>query len=67
MIDVDGETLKALKNNMKSLASEIFDLLPGNLDRIASLIKAIDDPILLTHLAAQNLDLKLARKQESSR
>lgn len=63
-IDVDGETLKALKNNMKGLAGEIFDLLPGNLDRIAALIKAIDDPILLTHVVAQNLDLKLARKQE---
>jgi ATP-dependent Lon protease len=62
--DVDGETLKALKNNMKSLASEIFDLLPGNLDRIAGLIKAIDDPVLLTHVVAQNLDLKLARKQD---
>ncbi len=64
VMDVDGETLKALKNNMKGLAGEIFDLLPGNLDRIASLIKAIDDPVLLTHVVAQNLDLKLARKQE---
>jgi ATP-dependent Lon protease len=64
VFDVEGETLKALKNNMKGLASEIFDLLPGNLDRIAGLIKAIDDPVLLTHVVAQNLDLKLPRKQE---
>jgi ATP-dependent Lon protease len=62
--DVDGDTLNALKANMKELAGDIFDLLPGNVDRIAGLIKAIDDPVLLTHMVAQNLDFKLARKQE---
>jgi len=62
--DADGETLKALKQNMKGLAAEIFELLPGNLDRIAALVKTIHDPALLGHLVAQHLDLKLARKQE---
>lgn len=64
VLDADGDTLKALKNNMKGLAAEIFELLPGNFDRIATLIKAIDDPVLLTHLAAQNLEMKLTTKQE---
>lgn len=64
VMDADGETLRALVANMKGLASEIFDLIPGNLDRIATLVKAVDDPVLLTNLVAQNMDLKLARKQE---
>ena len=63
-IDVDGETLTGLVKNLRQISSEIFDLLPGNLDRLATLIKAIDDPVLLSHIVAQNLDLKIAKKQE---
>lgn len=62
--DVDRETVNSLRSNMKGLAAEIFELLPGNFERIHSLIKAIDDPVLLSHTVVQNLDLKLARKQE---
>ncbi|MGZ3721612.1 MAG: endopeptidase La [Bdellovibrionales bacterium] len=63
-IDVDGETLQALVGSLKSLATEIFDLIPANVERLSSLLNAIQDPVLLTHLVAQNLDLKIARKQE---
>jgi ATP-dependent Lon protease len=64
ILDADPETLKTLTANMKNLAKEIFDLLPGNLDRLATLVRAIDDPVLLSHVVAQNLDAKLPRKQE---
>ncbi len=62
--DGDESTIKSLGDSMKNLSAEIFDLLPGNLDRISNVIKNIDDPVRLTHIVAQNLDLKLGRKQE---
>jgi ATP-dependent Lon protease len=62
--DADEETLKSLTANMKTLAAEIFELLPGNLDRLANLVKVVEDPVLLSNIVAQNLDMKLARKQE---
>lgn len=63
-MDVSGETLRALTNHMKQLAAEIFELLPGNFDKLVTLVKAIDDPVLLSHLVSQNLEMKLERKQE---
>jgi len=63
-IDAEGETLHALIGSLKSLATEIFDLIPANVERLSSLLNAIQDPVLLTHLVSQNLDLKIARKQE---
>jgi ATP-dependent Lon protease len=63
-IDVDGETLQSLIASLKSLATEIFDLIPANVERLSQLLNAIQDPVLLTHLVAQNLDLKVGRKQE---
>lgn len=62
--DGDPETLKTLTANLKTLAEEIFELLPGNWDRLSTLVKAVDDPVLLSHLVAQNIDAKLTRKQE---
>jgi ATP-dependent Lon protease len=64
VLDSDENTTQSLTESMKKLAAEIFDLIPGNLDRISNIIKNIDDPILLTHIVAQNLDIKLNRKQE---
>jgi ATP-dependent Lon protease len=63
-IDVDGETLTSLVASLKSLATEIFDLIPANVERLSQLLNAIQDPVLLTHLVSQNLDLKVGRKQE---
>ncbi|MGE3683258.1 MAG: endopeptidase La [Bdellovibrionales bacterium] len=62
--DVDGETLRALVENLKRLGKEIFELLPGQNDRLAGLLAAIEDPVFLTHLVAQHMEMKLARKQE---
>lgn len=62
--DVEGDTLDTLTDNLKELAQEIFDLLPGNNERALNIVKAVEDPVLLTHMVAQHLDLKMARKQE---
>lgn len=60
----DAETLDALVANVRQLTNEIFELIPGNTERLSSLIKAVEDPELLTHIVAQNIDLKLPKKQE---
>ncbi|MBX3021952.1 MAG: endopeptidase La [Bdellovibrionales bacterium] len=62
--DVEGDTLSSLTQNLKTLAGEIFDLLPGNTDRYSSVLHAIEDPVLMTHLVSQHLDVKITRKQE---
>ncbi len=62
--DVDPEALASLMRNAKNLGSEIFELLPANLERLSNLVMAIEDPILLTHVVSQNLDLKVSKKQE---
>lgn len=64
IVDVEGETLRSLVTSLKALASEIFELLPANVDRLSALLNAVQDPLLLTHLVAQNLDLRVNRKQE---
>lgn len=64
VMDVDGDTLQSLMTNLKTLAEEIFDLIPANVERLSQLLNAVQDPVLLTHLVAQNLDLKIERKQD---
>ena len=62
--DVDAETQASLVASLKTLAGEIFALVPANTEKLSQLIEAIEDPVLLTHLIAQNLDTKLSKKQE---
>src|SRR6185437_10697174 len=62
--DVEGETLQALVANMKELAGGIFELIPADVERMASLLNAVQDPALLTHMVAQHIDLPLQKKQE---
>lgn len=62
--DLELETQASLVANMKSLAGEIFSLLPINTEQLRVLIQAVDDPALLTHLVSQHLEAKLERKQE---
>jgi ATP-dependent Lon protease len=64
VIDVSGDTLNGLVSSVKRLATEIFDLLPANVERLSTLLNAVEDPILLSHLVAQNLDLKVGQKQD---
>jgi ATP-dependent Lon protease len=62
--DVEPETLVSLVTNMKELAIEIFSLLPINTEQLKSLVQAIEDPVLLSHMVAQNLEARVSRKQE---
>lgn len=64
VLDVEGETLQSLTRNMQELASEIFNLIPANTDRLSNLVRDITTPIELTHLVAQHVDAKITRKQE---
>jgi ATP-dependent Lon protease len=64
IVDAEGDTLKALTDNLKHLAGEIFELIPGNTDRLATVLRAVEDPVLLTHMVSQHLDIKTLRKQE---
>ncbi len=64
VLDVEGDALAGLVTSLRTLAGEIFVLLPGNLERLTALLAAIEDPVLLTHLVAQNLEMKAANKQE---
>ena len=62
--DLEPDTQASLIANMKTLASEIFSLLPINTDQLRSVVQAIDDPALLTHMVGQHLEARLERKQE---
>lgn len=62
--DADAKTLEALVVNIKALAKDILNLIPGDTRQVAELIEAIDDPALLTHLCAEYIDVPLQTKQE---
>lgn len=62
--DTDPTTLNALVAGIKTLADEIFKLLPTNTERLSAMVRAIEDPNLLSHVVSQNLDSPLAKKQE---
>ncbi len=64
VIDVEGETLRALTVNLKQLGTEVLTLIPGSGDQLATLLSSIEDPVLLTHMVSQNLEIKLSRRQE---
>ncbi|MCM2282999.1 MAG: endopeptidase La [Bdellovibrionaceae bacterium] len=57
------ETVDALVENLKQIASEILKLLPGDTHRAEDFIKSLDDPETLTNVCAQYLDLPIAEKQ----
>ena len=63
-MDIEPDTLSSLVANMKQLATEIFSMLPINTEQLKSVVQAIDDPVLLSHLVSQHLEAKLERKQE---
>jgi ATP-dependent Lon protease len=62
--DADERTLDALVANVKELAKEILELIPGDTRQASELVTSIDDAELLTHLCAEYLDVPLATKQE---
>jgi len=63
-VDVSTETVQALVNNLKSVAIEILQLLPGDTQRAGEFIQSLDDPETLTNVCAQYLDLPVDQKQE---
>ncbi len=62
--DMDVETSKILLDNMKQLSREILGLFGSESSRAASMVEAIDDPVLLTHMISQHIEVSLPDRQE---
>jgi ATP-dependent Lon protease len=62
--DADAETLNVLFTNLKELAGEVLELLPGPTEQLAEMLKDLDDPAYLSHLCSANLDIPVEVKQE---
>jgi ATP-dependent Lon protease len=60
----DPETIKVLFNSLKELALQVIELLSGEAEGVAEIIKQIEDPAYLTHLTAHYLDSPVEVKQE---
>jgi ATP-dependent Lon protease len=63
-LDLEGETRDTMISNAQQLSKEIFSLLPPSLAQFGSVLETTRDPVLLTHIIAQHVDAKMARKQE---
>ncbi len=64
ILDLEGEMAHSLMKNLKVLAKEIFSYFQPSMAQLGTFIEAINDPVQLTHLAAQHLELKISRKQQ---
>jgi len=62
--DADEKTVEALTQSLKVTARDILNLLPTDTSALIELVEGIEDPILLTHLCASNIEIPLAKKQE---
>ena len=62
--DADAKTLEALVTNVKGLAREILQLIPGDTRQVVELIAGLDDAVLLMNLCAEYLEVPMAAKQE---
>lgn len=62
--DADEETIGRLGESLRGLAIEIVKLLPIEPDDIIPQIERLEDPIALSHLASQYLDLSSKEAQE---
>ncbi len=60
----DRETVQVLFNSLKELALQVLELLSGETEGVSEMIKQVDDPAYLTHLAAHYLDVSVETKQE---
>lgn len=63
---MDGDPLEIARKseNLKTLAIEVIDLLPGEVHAAKDLIRKIEDPILITHFCSSTLDISVDKKQE---
>jgi len=55
---------EALLNNLKVLAQDVLELLPGASEPLVQLLERVDDPSYLTNICAAYLNLSLNQKQE---
>ena len=62
--DGDDRTIAALVANIKAMAKDILQLIPGDTRQVSELIAGLDDAELLTNLCAEYLEVPLAAKQE---
>jgi ATP-dependent Lon protease len=62
--DADEKTVEALTQSLKVTAKDILNLLPTDTSALIELVEGIEDPILLTHLCASNIEIPFAKKQE---
>lgn len=63
-VDVGGDTVAALTENLRTVAGEILQIMPGDTRRAAEFIAELKDQEALTNVCSQYLDLPIARKQE---
>jgi ATP-dependent Lon protease len=63
-LDVDQQTANALIESMKKLAFEILELIPGDTRQVVQLVDAITELPVLVNLAAENLQVASAKKQQ---
>ena len=55
---------EALFFNLKEIAKEVVELLPGSTEPLIKLIERVDDAVYLTHVCSAYLNLTLTQKQE---
>jgi ATP-dependent Lon protease len=63
-MDIDEGTKEAVLKNLRSLSSEILELIPGDTSQLQDLIAGINDVVFLTDLCAANLQMPLSDKQD---
>ena len=63
LVDVDDGTRQALLNNIKTMARDILNLLPGSAKQLSELLAGIDDLSFIMNLCAANLDIEVEKKQ----
>jgi len=62
--DGDDRMIAALVANIKSMAKDILQLIPGDTRQVSELVAGLDDAELLSNLCAEYLEVPLASKQE---
>ena len=62
--DLDAKTNTALLQSLKKTSGEILELLPADTAAMSELVESISDLELLSNIAAGNIDISIAQKQE---
>ena len=62
-VDMDGETIQALRANIQEVAGDILEILDTDTD-LAQHLQKLEDTQLLIYLCSQNLTIPVDKKQE---